>query len=249
MLTWFNADLHIHTCLSPCADLTMSPRRIVAEALHNGLDIIAVTDHNSSGNCTAVMGAAEGTPLTVLPGMEVCTEEEVHVLALFESSASAAAMQAEVYKHITGANDPEVFGLQVIASECDEVEGIEERLLIGATGLSLEEVVDKVHDLGGLAIASHIDRERNGILGQLGFIPAQSKFDAVEVTHAVGTDEAERFFRQGPHFPMIRNSDAHEPARLGGETTWYLLGAPSLAEIRLALRREGGRRFRCSTES
>ena len=242
MLTWFKTDLHVHTCLSPCADLTMSPRKIVAEAARRGIGIIAVTDHNSAGNTQAVMSAAKGTPVTVLPGMEICTQEEVHVLALFATPGSALQMEALVFAHLDGTNEPELFGIQVIANELDEVEGFEERLLIGATDLSLEQVVDAIHRLGGLAVASHIDRERNGVIGQLGFIPEMLLFDAVEISRRLSTDEEDRLFRGGRRFPVIRNSDAHALDRLGTESTEYLLGAPTLPEIRMALRQEEGRR-------
>ena len=150
----------------------MSPRRIVAEARLRGLDLIAVTDHNSAENARAALRAAEGTP-AVLPGLEVCSSEEVHVLALFDSLEAALALQEEVYRGITAANDPERFGLQVIANEHDEVlTGFDEHLLAGATAWSVESVVEAIHDVGGLAVAAHVDREGFGIIGQLGMIPA-----------------------------------------------------------------------------
>jgi 3',5'-nucleoside bisphosphate phosphatase len=243
MLTWIKTDLHVHTCLSPCADLTMSPRKIVGAAVQRGLGIIAITDHNSAGNVQAVIQAAKGSSVTVLPGMEICTQEEVHVLALFRTPASALAMQALVLANLAGTNEPDVFGIQVIANELDEVEGFEAQLLIGATALSLGEVVDAIHGLDGLAVASHIDRERNGVIGQLGFIPETVPFDAVEISRRLGREEEGALFQGGRRFPVIWNSDAHTLDRLGSERTELLLGAPTLPEIRKALRQEEGRRL------
>ena len=194
MLTWIRADLHIHTCLSPCADLMMSPRKITAEALQRQVGLIAVTDHNSTRNVEAVMQASAGTPLVVLPGMEVCTAEEVHVLAIFDNLASALALQSLVDDHLEGRNNPDVFGLQVVANRDDEVEGFEERLLIGATTLPLENVVEAIHENGGLAVAAHIDRESFSVIGQLGFIPPGIDFDALEVSRNTGDEEANRRF-------------------------------------------------------
>lgn len=241
MMRSFPADLHVHTCLSPCAEVEMSPRRVVAQALHNALQIIAVTDHNSARNAGATMRAAAGTNLTVLPGLEVCTAEEVHVLALFDDPAQAGALQELVYSGLHGVNAPGTFGMQVIADEFDVVEAFEEKLLIGAAEIGLEEMVRAIHRLGGLAIASHIDREAYGVIGHLGFIPPAVSFDALEISPAVGDAKAEERFSAYRGTPFVRNSDAHSPGDIGRGRTWYALGAPTAAEIGLALRGERGR--------
>ncbi|HOO46482.1 MAG TPA: PHP domain-containing protein, partial [Deltaproteobacteria bacterium] len=158
MTNVYSCNLHVHTCLSPCGDLDMHAGAIVEEALLQKLDIIAVCDHNTAENVCYVTKAAENTPLCVIPGMEVTTREEVHVLALFEQIEDLEKLQAYVYEHLSGLNDEKAFGMQVIVNEIGEVEGFNERLLIGATEVSLESLVDKIHEYGGLAIAAHIDR-------------------------------------------------------------------------------------------
>jgi predicted metal-dependent phosphoesterase TrpH len=246
MLKWFKTELHVHTCLSPCADILMSPRKIVAEVLRQQIGIIAITDHNSADNVLAVMKAAANAGIVVLPGMEVCTREEVHVLAIFENSASALALQSCVYSHLKGTNDPEVFGLQVVANQMDQVDRFEERLLIGATDLSIEETVARIHELDGLAIAAHIDREGFGIIGQLGFIPEELKLDALEVSSNTTDEGAATRFGMYEKYAFIRNSDAHFLNQIGNNSTSFFLAEPSFVEIRKALQKQDGRTIRTS---
>jgi hypothetical protein len=241
MMRWFTADLHVHTCLSPCADVTMSPRRIVAEAARRGLDIVAITDHNSAENVPAALRAARGTAVAVLPGMEVCSSEEVHVLALFETLDAVLQLQEDVYRKLQGSNIPAAFGFQVIANEHDEVEGFQDRMLSGAADITLDEIVRRIHELRGLAIASHIDREAFGMLGQLGFIPHGLPLDALELSGGVAAERAERLAREYPAYRFIRNSDAHGLDRVGAAWTRFFLDAPTCEEIRKALRHTGGR--------
>src|SRR5512136_2733562 len=120
-LVEYRADLHVHTCLSPCADWAMSPRRIVARSRALGLDVIAVCDHNSAENAEVVMRVGREQGLAVLPGLEVCSREEVHLLAIFAAPEQALRMQAAVYARLPGANRPEVFGHQIVATADDEV--------------------------------------------------------------------------------------------------------------------------------
>ena len=188
-------DLHIHTCLSPCASLDMTPQKIVAEACRKGIEIIAVTDHNSVENARAVMKSARKCDLTVIPGIEVTTSEEVHIVGLFEEMAQAREMQSLVYENLQeGTNDEDLFGMQVVANDFDEVERMNSRLLIGATALPVHEVVKAIHGLNGLAVAAHIDRERFGIIGQLGFIPDDLELDAVEISWRMSLEEGRQPF-------------------------------------------------------
>lgn len=244
MLQWRKADLHVHTCLSPCGDTRMSPRKIIARVLEHNFDIIAVTDHNSARNVGAVMRSAAGTKLTVLAGMEVCTKEEVHILGIFEMLEPALELQSVVYDRLSGKNDPEVFGMQVVADENDEVEGFEDRLLIGAADLAAEETVDTIHRLGGLAFASHIDRETFGAISQLGFIPESLRFDGLEISSNTDDGEAEARFPEYRHFPWLRNSDAHRLGDLGRSYSEFFVERASLAELKKALRTEEGRIMR-----
>ncbi len=241
MLTTFRADMHVHTCLSPCGDLLMSPKKIIARALEQRIDIVAITDHNSAENVSAALNAAAGSPLVVVPGMEVCTSEEIHVLALFENLSPALELQHLVYDHLPGENDPEVFGEQIIANERDQVEGYERKLLIGATDLSLKSVVDEIHRLEGAAIASHIDRESYSVLGQLGFIPRDVRFEALELSVNITNDDARKNFSTYAGYTFIRNSDAHVLSDIGKQTTALLLEKPSFGEIRMAFGAEEGR--------
>ena len=241
MLQRFRADLHVHTCLSPCADLEMSPRKIVAEALRKGMRMVAICDHNSAENVAAVKKAAEGSSLEVIPGLEVCSKEEVHVLALFELLGGALEMQSLVYNHLAGQNDPEVFGVQVVANENDEVVSFQEKLLIGAVDLPIERIICEVRRLGGAVIASHIDRESYSVISQLGFIPEGLRFDALELTAHIDDAGARRRYHDYMSSMFIRNSDAHLLADIGKNTCEYLLGAPVFQELRKALSREDGR--------
>ena len=240
----FRADLHIHTCLSPCADLDMSPRGIVARALEAGLDFIAVCDHNSAENVAASVRAGLTRGLWVLPGMEINCREEVHSLAIFEQPEAALEMQSLIYRHLRGTNRPELFGDQVVVNEEDEVEGFNDRLLIGAAQLGIYEVVREVHRLGGVSIASHVDRPSNSVLGQLGFIPPDLEFDALEVSrHATGKT-LEDIARQGMDCPLLRSSDAHFPQDIGNPCTVFEMERATWDEFRLALRRKLGRQVR-----
>ncbi len=237
------ADLHVHTCLSPCAGLDMTPMKIVEKARQRGLSLIAVTDHNTAQNASAVMAAALGSDLRVIPGMVVTTAEEVHVVALFETLESAAALQHVVFDNLTPGikNDENLFGMQVISNEFDEVVGFNERLLIGATTLDLGEVVDTIHRFGGLAVAAHIDREGFSVIGQLGFIPDGMDFDALEISKRLSLAQGMAQFGEYERFPFITSSDAHSLDEIGTVSTRFRAAGPEMDEIRLALSGKKGR--------
>src|SRR4030066_1610772 len=229
MLRLFKADLHIHTCLSPCTELDMSPKRILAAAKKKGIDIIGICDHNSSENSPAVLKAARKMRITVIPGLEVTAREEVHVLALFDNVKTALRLQEHVYENLPGENDEEAFGRQVVVNEKEEVEGFNNKLLIGATTIPLEEVIRLIHSLGGLSIASHIDREAFSIIGQLGVIPKNLPLEALGISPRIPTEEAIKTY--ACDYPITCSSDAHYPADIGKGSTTFLLEEGSLAEI------------------
>ncbi|MCK5641103.1 MAG: PHP domain-containing protein [Gammaproteobacteria bacterium] len=238
----FKSDLHIHSCLSPCADLDMSPKAIVERSVEQGLNIIAVCDHNSAENVAASIRAGIKHGLRVLPGMEISSKEEVHILAIFETVEQALSMQDIVYKHLKGTNRPELFGGQVIANEFDEVDGFNDRLLIGATSMGLEKIVKETGRLGGLSIASHVDRPSFSILGQLGFIPPDLELDALEISDS-SRWEAMRHEAIGVEkLPVVTSSDAHFLSDIGRLTTVFSVKAPNIEEIRMALSEESGRK-------
>jgi hypothetical protein len=241
------ADLHIHTCLSPCGDLTMSPRAVVDRALAAGLDLIAVTDHNTTENAGAVIEAAAGTGLAVLPGIEMTTAEEVHLLGLFEAGADLGLFQAEVYRNLPDLPSKMKFiDDQVLVDAADYVTGFCPRCLFGATRFSVTGAVALIHGHGGLAIACHVDRDSFSIISQLGFIPPGLEIEAVEVSPRMSAAAARTAFGPFDPLPVVRFSDAHKPEEIGAAATEFLVDGPGLAEIRRALAGEDGRKVLAS---
>ncbi len=242
MLKRFKADLHIHTCLSPCGEVEMSPRRIVEQAKLNGLDMIGICDHNSVENVACTKKVGEKEELAVIGGIEVTSQEEVHILALFDEDKDLFELADLIYKNLPGVNDERVFGEQIVVNEDDEVLGFNKRLLIGATVLPLHQIVDRIHSLNGLAIAAHIDRESFGIIGQLGFIPEGLELDGLEVSPRLSLKKAQLEFGEAFDFPLVTFSDAHTLEDVGKSFTCLLMEEPNTKEIRKALLGEYGRK-------
>jgi PHP family Zn ribbon phosphoesterase len=243
LLKNFKADLHIHSCLSPCGDWDMSPKKIIQKSLEKHLDLIAICDHNTVENVSATLREGKKQGLAVLTGMEICSREEVHLVTLFKNIEEGLKMQEYVYAHLPGKNKPEVFGHQVIADEHDQVLGENPRLLIGATQLSLAEIVKKVHQLGGICISSHVDRPSYSIIGQLGFIPPDLPLDALEVSYRVPLEKALAQVPGIENYPCITSSDAHFLDDIGKVWTEFVLAAPTVEEIRMALGGIDGRKI------
>lgn len=206
----FHADLHIHSCLSPCCDLESSPRAIARRARELGLHLIALTDHNSAMNAPAFAAACRAEGIQAVFGIEVTTREEVHALTLFPDAMSALEAGEETYRRLNSERfDPESFGDQIWVNEEEEIEGMLEKLLIlGATDISLDELGPWCRQRGGILIPAHINRPAFGVLGQLGFLP-EGPFEAVECTEPL--DES----RTAP-WPVSASSDAHRLEDLGG---------------------------------
>jgi len=242
MLKIFNCDLHIHTCLSPCAELDMHPKALVERALAAKIDILAICDHNSSENVPYVINAARGKNLKIFPGMEITTSEEVHLLALFDSLPDLARMQEIVYLHLAGKNDEDRFGVQAIVNENGEVEGLNDKLLIGATDIPLNDLLNYVHEQNGLAVASHIDRESFSVLSQLGFIDESTNFDALEISSLISIQQARIKYRELKNFSFITSSDAHYLKDIGTALTKIMLEEPTLTELKMAFAGQNGRR-------
>ena len=198
--------------------------------------MIAICDHNSAENVEAVSRAGKKAGLAVIGGMEITSREEVHVLGLFGEKRLLREAQDVVYDNLPGENDPEAFGRQLIIDEQDNIIGHNRRLLIGATDLTLDEVVRTVHEFGGIAIASHVDRPSFSVLSQLGFIPDGLGLDGVEVCSddVPGLPEG---------MPVVNSSDAHRPEDIGARCTRFLLERATSPEIGLALARKKGRRI------
>jgi len=237
----YKADLHIHSCLSPCGDWGMSPKRIIQKSLEVGLDLIAVCDHNTVENAGVAIREGRKRGVHVLPGMEVCSREEVHILAIFGDLDPALEMQTYVYANLPGQNQPEVFGCQVVANENDEVLGENPRLLIGATRLGLHEIVAKTHQLEGLSFSCHVDRPAYGIINQLGFIPDDLALDGVEVSRRVKLAEAHQKVSGIEKFACITSSDAHFLDDIGKIWTVFRMAAPTIEELRKSLLNQDGR--------
>ena len=226
----------------------MSPKKIVRKSLEQHLDLIAICDHNTAENVAAAIreGARQG--IAVLPGMEICSREEVHLVTLFKKIEDALKMQEFVYDHLPGKNQPEVFGHQVVADEHDQVLGENDHLLIGATQLGLHDIIDKAHRLGAICISSHVDRPSYSLIGQLGFIPEDLHLDAVEVSYRVSLAKAPTEVPGIKDYPCVTASDAHFLTDIGKAWTEFILAAPTLEEIRLALAGTEGRKIINKTE-
>jgi 3',5'-nucleoside bisphosphate phosphatase len=236
------ADLHIHTVLSPCGDLGMSPVNIVKTALEKGLNIIGITDHNSTLHCQLIQKTASEHGIMVMMGAEVTTKEEIHCLTFFENTESLNAFQQYLDKYLPHfPNDEEKFGYQVVVNEKEEILQHIEWLLISAIDQSIDEVEAKVHSLGGLFIPAHIDKSCNSLISQLGFIPPSLNIDGLEISKHAKPENLAFLTSVHHNVPILRNSDAHVLEQIGTSKTEFLLEKLSLSEVRMALRKENGR--------
>ena len=203
-------DFHLHSCLSPCGDNDMTPANIAGMAFINGLNAIALTDHNTVKNCTSLKNAAEQYGITVLYGMELTTDEEVHTVCLFPDEKSANEWNEYVYSKLQKIkNNPNIFGSQFMMNETDKILGEEEFLLINATNISFEDVFDPVYELGGIAYPAHVDKNANSLISNLGFVPPDSTFKIAEMHDLT---KGNTLFAAHPYFggcKIISSSDAH----------------------------------------
>jgi PHP family Zn ribbon phosphoesterase len=220
----------------------MYPSAIVEKSITENIDIIGICDHNSAENAEYVIKAADGKPLVVFPGMEITTREEAHVVALFEKIDELYGLQERIYASLSGTNREEIFGCQPIVNELDEVEGFNERLLIGSTSLSLYDTVEAVHRFNGVATAAQIDRESFSVLGQLGFIPSDCRFDALEISRT-SAGEVRRHHPELSSYSFVTSSDAHFITDIGTKTSTICMEKPTVSELKIALQGLEGRRI------
>jgi len=240
-LRTYAAELHVHTVLSPCAEVEMIPPLIVREALDKGIDLIAITDHNASANVGAVRAAAAGTPLAVLPGMELQTREEVHLLCLFDTLEQVMAWQALVDARLPQLeNNIEFFGEQFVVDETGEFIRREPRLLSTSADLSLEEAANRVAGLGGIAIPAHVDRKAFSLIANLGFVPTDAPVEALEISRHLDPAQARQILPQIRQFPLIRGGDVHRLDEFLG-ANFFTLAAPTVGELAKAFLGEAGR--------
>lgn len=238
------ADFHIHTLLSPCAEIEMTPHHIVMRAAQYGVDAVAITDHNASANAEAAVEAAKNYGVKVFPGMEVECREEAHIVVLFDTLEQLAAWQKIVDANMSGLkNNAERFGAQFIVDDDDNFIAEEERMLLGPLKLPAAEVIQKVNAMGGMAIAAHVDRPSYSLLMQLGFLPSDMGLAAAEISSAGIRELKEQKLKLAlGGLNYVTDSDAHMmDSFINGPKNLITVKSLTVAELKLALAAEDGR--------
>ncbi len=234
-MKFFKGDLHIHTCLSPCSSLVMSPINIINKTKEENIKIIAICDHNTMENLKPTINLGVKNGILVLPGMEITSEEEVHILGLFRDLDKALQFQKIIYENLDNLENNKFIEEQVIVDEEENVLGFCNKSLFSATKLKINEIVERIHFFKGIAIASHIDKEAFSIIGQLGFIPEGISLDGLEIAF----DFKEEYLNY--NLPLLRTSDAHFLEEIGKKYTNFYIEYPSFEEVLRALKKEKGR--------
>ena len=232
------ADLHIHTLLSPCGDIEMTPVNIVNRAVEAGLGIIGITDHNSTLHTKEVRRIGEREGVFVMCGAEITTKEEVHVLAFVDGDEAINKLQLFLSDNITKIpNDPDFFGYQLIVNEDEEILYEEENLLISAINKTLEEIEAFVRSLGGIVIPAHIDKSQNSLLSQLGYVPPHLEVDALEISSKCDFGNLMSRNSYLSKYNFIRSSDAHYLPDVGRVSIDLDIYEPSFESVREAIRK------------
>lgn len=209
-MTPYFYDLHVHSCLSPCADNDMTPNNIAGMAALKGLQIVALTDHNSCKNCPAFFDACKRQGIIPVAGMELSTAEDIHIVCLFEYLEDAMRFDEVLHEHIMKvSNRPEIFGDQLILDGEDEQIGVEETLLISATDLWIDDAIELAKSFGAHVHPAHIDRESNGIISILGDIPIEYGFGCVEYNGNDRINEIKTQYSVAANAKHVVSSDAH----------------------------------------
>lgn len=217
-------DLHIHSCLSPCADDDATPANIAGMAALNGLQIVALTDHNTTRNCPAFFQAARSYGLIPIAGMELTTSEDVHIICLFPTLDDASAFQKIVdERRIRIKNKPAIFGHQYVMDEEDTILEEEADLLINATTISIDEAYSLAESCSGIAYPAHIDRTSNGMVSVLGGFPADPPFTAFELHDAASLTEYRSQYPNIGEMTHVVSSDAHELGAISEAENSFLL--------------------------
>ena len=242
MMQQYKADLHIHTALSPCADLDMSPAVIVQTAKARGLSLIGIADHNSTLNALVVKRLAAKEGIAVLTGVEVTTAEEVHCLAFFEHESQLLDFQQYLEEKILRIANPDgQLGDQPVVDAEENIVAMIPYWLTAALQSGISAIQQKVFALNGMFIPAHINRPANGLFAQLGFIPPDLQFDALEFTGQTTAQAVRAAYHLGPELTLISNSDAHFPEQIGASHSVFYMKDCSFAEIHKALRQQEGR--------
>ncbi|MGE5317676.1 MAG: PHP domain-containing protein, partial [Chloroflexota bacterium] len=220
-----------------------SPKNIVEVALEKKLDIIGITDHNSTRQCKIVMKEAENKGLTVYPGVEVTTREEIHCLAFFSNLEETEEFQLYLDEQLPFIkNNPSLFGDQVVVDEEENIVFEEEKLLISAIQSSIDQVESEVHRLNGIFIPAHVNKAKDSLLSQLGFIPKGLNADAYEITRHISKESFIENNRLNSSTTVIRNSDSHMLDSIGEQVSTFEMESTDFNEFRLALKNQSGRK-------
>lgn len=238
----YKADLHIHTVLSPCGDLEMSPSNIVRRALERGLDMIAITDHNTTRQVKVTQNIGKSQGLFVLGGVEVTSQEEAHCLAFFSNDEQLDQFQSFLDQHLPPIpNDEDRFGYQLIVDENEEIVGEEEYHLLNAIDVDIDGIYEEVHRIGGLFIPAHVNKGSTSLTSQLGFVPPDLKADGLEINKFVTKDD---FLKKNAYlkcFGFITDSDAHFIDNVGDVYNVIYMEHRTFDEFHLALKGIDGR--------
>lgn len=229
-------DMHLHSCLSPCGDNDMTPYNLVNMAAINELDVIALTDHNTSKNCPAAVEVAKEVGITLICGMELCTMEEIHCVCLFPDLERAMAFDEFVYPLIPNVqNKPEIFGEQLIMDSQDGVIGKEDKLLITAANISIVDLPNAVKKFDGICYPAHIDKSAYSVLSALGDIPPECDFKAVEISARGDVGALKEKYDLLNRVPLILSSDAHYLEDINPQRAWLELEDKSVKSVLSAL--------------
>lgn len=232
-------DLHIHSCLSPCGDNESTPGNIVGMSVIKNLDVIALTDHNTCKNCASAMAIGKEYGITVIPGMELTTSEEVHVLCLFHTIEDAMGFDAYVEPRILQIpNDPKAFGDQFLCDENDEVIGTFPTLLISATDISFDKVDEAIKPFNGVMVPAHIDKNSFSLMSNLGFVPPDSDFKCFELANMANLHKLQEANPYLKNCNVITDSDAHYIDRINEAVNTLYAQSNSIDDVLSALIRK-----------
>lgn len=236
------ADLHLHSVLSPCGDLLMTPAEIVKKAKKEGIEVIALTDHNSAENVEAFKYHCEKQDLKFIPGMETETKEEIHILCYFPNIKSLSSWQEIVYQHLPDQeNDEDFFGPQIRCDYNDDYQAKVQQLLAAAVNLSLDQCLDQIKKLGGIAVPSHLDR-KHSLISQLGFIPPDLNLITAEISKNSDPESVIKKFPYLKGLQFMQNSDSHYLKEIRAYQQ-LIVKEFSFAEFKMAVQKKEGRKI------
>ncbi len=225
-------DLHIHSCLSPCADIEMTPNNIVNMSVLNGLNVIAITDHNSCKNCKALVEAGKKANLLVIPGMEICTNEDIHVICLFETVTDAENFSTYVYSNMPLIpHRPDIFGEQIIMNSNDIEISKESYLLLNATNISVNDILSTTNKYNGTAFPAHIDKSSYSVISSLGDIPPEAGFNTIEISTKGNIEKIKSLHPIIKDKLILINSDSHYLENLISEKRYIEIDTLSTKSI------------------